>query len=239
MAYVKRFRKPRKYVKKIVKKAPKRRVYKKRAYNRVSAYSNNIGLPLRKTCKLTYCEQYVVSPVTAGLPASQRMLINSLYDPNSTGTGHQPLGFDQWAVHYNQYIVKGAKVTTTFTNLAAGNSPVRIGHTYLSDSTSLDADLTDRLERQRWTSTKLLLGAIDSRQTIVSYFSTKKFFSVKDLTDEHQMRAEVSGNPTLPAYLFIWAQEASGTGAFVEDLICETKIEFICEFLDPKEVGPS
>lgn len=34
-----------------------------------------------------------------------RWLINSLYDPNYTGTGHQPLGFDQYATFYARYRV--------------------------------------------------------------------------------------------------------------------------------------
>lgn len=234
MPYVKK----RRYVRKPKKAFKKKRVYKKRRGKRINPYSSNIGLPLRKTVKLIYCEQFVVSPVTAGLAATQRMLINSMFDPNSTGTGHQPLGFDQWALHYSEYLVKGAKITTTFTNVTPGNSPIRIGHTY-QPGTSLDHDLTDRLERQRWQHNKILLGAIDSKASITSYFSTKKFFAVKDLRDEHQMTALITGSPTLPAYCIIWAQEASGTGAFVEDLLCEVKIEFIAEFIKPIAIGPS
>jgi len=236
MAYVKRFRKPRKFVAK-KKKVYKKRVYKKRG-NLVNPYSSNIGLPNRKHVKLVYCEQFIVSPGAAATASVQRMLINSLYDPNSTGTGHQPMGFDQWALHYNEYVVKGAKVTTTFTNVNPGNSPIRVGHTYQT-ATSIDHTITSRLERQQWKNQKLLLGTSDSQATVTSYFSTKKFFAVKDLRDEHQMTSLVTGSPTLPAYCFFWAQEASGTGAFAEDLICETKIEFICEFIKPKQIDPS
>jgi len=236
MVYTKKytkFRKPRK-AKKVYKAKP---AYRKRRA-RTSQYSSNIGLPLRKRVKLMYCEQFIVTPGLAGIPSYNRFLVNSMYDPNSTGLGHQPMGFDQWALHYSEYLVRGVKLTTTYTNVTAGNGPIRIGHTY-QDNTTFDSDLTDRLERQRWKNNKLLMGAVDSKAVITSYYSAKKFFGVKDLLDEHQMTALTTTNPTLPAYCFTWAQEATGTGSFIEDLICEVKIEFIAEFLKPREIGPS
>ncbi len=36
---------------------------------------------------------------------------NGLYDPDFTGTGHQPLGFDEWMKFYAHYTVMSAKVT--------------------------------------------------------------------------------------------------------------------------------
>jgi hypothetical protein len=36
--------------------------------------------------------------------------LNSLFDPDRTGAGHQPLGFDQWSAFYNRYRVDKVKV---------------------------------------------------------------------------------------------------------------------------------
>lgn len=38
-------------------------------------------------------------------PQAQRFLLNSVYDPNSTGIGHQPYGHDTLATIYNRYRV--------------------------------------------------------------------------------------------------------------------------------------
>lgn len=46
--------------------------------------------------------------------------INNIYDPDQTGTGHQPLSHDQWATLYKNYLVYGAKATATV--IASGNS---------------------------------------------------------------------------------------------------------------------
>lgn len=41
--------------------------------------------------------------------------ISSLYDPDFTGTGHQPRGFDQLAQMYENYKVHACKIDVTFT----------------------------------------------------------------------------------------------------------------------------
>ena len=51
--------------------------------------------------------------------------LNGLYDPNHTGTGHQPLYFDQLMTIYNHYIVIGAKITVKFTAYPA-SIPVNV-----------------------------------------------------------------------------------------------------------------
>ena len=50
--------------------------------------------------------------------------MNSLFDPDFTGTGHQPYYFDQFATIYQRYTVIGSKLTATFTPIpAAINGP--------------------------------------------------------------------------------------------------------------------
>ena len=43
--------------------------------------------------------------------------MNSLFDPDQTGTGHQPYYFDQFAALYNRYTVLGSKLTAEFSLL--------------------------------------------------------------------------------------------------------------------------
>jgi len=42
---------------------------------------------------------------------------NSLFDPNTTGTGHQPLVFDQLAALYNHYTVLKSRLKATFNTI--------------------------------------------------------------------------------------------------------------------------
>ncbi len=41
--------------------------------------------------------------------------LNSLYDPDLTGTGHQPYGFDQFAALYSRYKVDRVHIDVLFT----------------------------------------------------------------------------------------------------------------------------
>ncbi len=47
------------------------------------------------------------------------MAINSLFDPNNTGTGHQPYGFDQLATLYAKYRVDRVRIELLFTTPGA------------------------------------------------------------------------------------------------------------------------
>lgn len=53
--------------------------------------------------------------------------LNSIYDPDRTGTGHQPLGYDQWGIFYNRYRVYGVQFDVTYTNMTS--IPCRVFNT--------------------------------------------------------------------------------------------------------------
>lgn len=67
--------------------------------------------------KFQYAETFTFTTGTAGvLGTEQVMRLNSLFDPNLTGTGHQPYGYDQLlGVIYGYYRVVHADVEILFT----------------------------------------------------------------------------------------------------------------------------
>jgi len=71
------------------------------------------GFPTRVTMSHKYREQITLSP-TAGAMASYNFSANSMYDPNLTGTGHQPMYFDQMAALYDHFVVNSATIKVTF-----------------------------------------------------------------------------------------------------------------------------
>jgi len=92
---------------------------------RVGGNSVSIPRPLgpfppRFRCTLTYCDQSTLTaPATTNLSASYRFALNGIYDPNVTGTGHQPMFFDQLTGLYSLYRVLRARVQVTWTNPTA------------------------------------------------------------------------------------------------------------------------
>jgi len=74
-------------------------------FHRFNNISNASPIPARMNCKLRYAEERNMGAAATVLDTYQ-FRMNSVFDPNSTGTGHQPLGFDQLAALYLRYVVK-------------------------------------------------------------------------------------------------------------------------------------
>jgi hypothetical protein len=60
--------------------------------------------------RFVYAEGIILSSSDAATPASHTMSLNNLYDPNISGTGYQPIGFDQMSAVWLNYRVLAAKV---------------------------------------------------------------------------------------------------------------------------------
>lgn len=68
------------------------------------------GFPLRKNTVLRYVEDFALNPGD-GVSAVNVFSANNLFDPNYTGTGHQPMFFDNYAALYSKYKVNSATIT--------------------------------------------------------------------------------------------------------------------------------
>lgn len=78
--------------------------------------------PDRLLVKLPYSSALSSTLTTGGVGSSYNWNLNSIYDPDRTGVGHQPLGHDQWAVFYQQYRVYGVTYDIELTNMNADST---------------------------------------------------------------------------------------------------------------------
>lgn len=81
-----------------------------------------LTVPDKLIVKLPYYEEFVMNSNTNYTYNYWRL--NSIYDPNGTGVGHQPLGYDQWSAFYGRYRVIGAQFRITIVN--TGTTPTKI-----------------------------------------------------------------------------------------------------------------
>lgn len=91
-------------------RSSRKRFYRRRMTTRRSTNFPRIQrniFPSRIQVKLNYYETVLLASTEVAAQAEYVFNLNSLFDPNQSGTGSQPRGFDQWASMYSNYLVKG------------------------------------------------------------------------------------------------------------------------------------
>lgn len=101
----------------LVKRSPSGKYSK--VVRRVPKFINPFARDEMKV-QLTYRQTISLNPTTTGLGAggsnSWTFSLNTLYDPDVTGTGNQPQFFDNYSAIYDKYKVSFAKVKATVVN---------------------------------------------------------------------------------------------------------------------------
>lgn len=145
--------------------------------------------------KLRAVHKYVESlSFTAGTPSDVRQFsCNGLYDPNITGTGHQPLYFDQLSGIYNHYTV----FRSTCTYLVMVTSvPCLVSH-YIEDDTTVS---TGTQSAEMSTSTVTVHSNLAVRPTrLTRTWNGKQFFG-GDLFDNDLLGGTAAANPSEQMY---------------------------------------
>jgi len=86
--------------------------------------------------KMIYCDYFTINPGAGGATGTRVYSANGCYDPDTTGVGHQPAGFDELMSIYAEYVVVGstckinARSVTSGEAFLAGISVQRSNTTY-------------------------------------------------------------------------------------------------------------
>lgn len=191
-----------------------------------------------RTCKLRYCEAITINP-GIGVAGTYVFSANGLYDPNVSGTGHQPYGFDQLMALYNHYYTTGARIKVSV--IGVDNFSYTIG-VKLCDSQYLTSNTPDWLLEQPGFKRKIVsyspAGLINS---ISQNFSCKKFFRLKNkafILADDTLSGSASANPAEQAYFVIVLQPVVN-GADLVNCTLQVEIDYIATFTGPKELVAS
>jgi len=155
--------------------------------------------PARVTVRLRYNTSPTIT-VGTGVATNYVFAANSIFDPDVTGTGHQPYGHDTYATIYNQYQVKKATIVVT----AAGNTSCMFG-VNISDQAAAYTDFDTIKERKG--SKYAVMVSNGPTQTVVNYF-TSKFMG-----NQFQQAATFGANPADLFYFNVWATMPNITDA--------------------------
>lgn len=137
--------------------------------------------------------------------------MNSLYDPDFTSTGGQPLGYDQWSVFFQRYCVFACKVSITIMSLDTcygryGILPLSNGAPPVAESNFFD---------QPNTTWKILRPTTTLGGNGGNIIKLKKFVNISKLhgrkIDQYDDGAIFGFNPETGAYLHLWQNNESGS----------------------------
>lgn len=224
-----------------LRRKPRRRRYerKMRRYRNTSMFAQKGKLPIGKRFlfKTRYYETDLsVNPTAGGFASSYVFSANGLYDPNITGTGHQPVGFDQLMTMYDHYTVIGARIRAWFANEDTGQNQV-VG-IYASDGATTETDPRVIIENGMGKYTYLHEnGNGASTKQLVLKLNPNKFLSVKSPTSDDRLKGSTSSNPTEQCYFHVWGASTNATDSGQIRLCVE--IEYIALLTEPKTLALS
>lgn len=229
------------YAKKTKKRTNKRkRTYKKRRGVFRLQKSMPVGFPKTNVVKLRYVESFEINPTTGAL-GYHRFRANSCFDPNYTGTGHQPNGFEQWSQFYNHYVVIGSKINVRFTlaSLTTDTGGMMVCGVSLTDDVTSTSSLTLLLEQSQTRKTTGVFNFNNNPRSASKGYSAKKFFNVTNISDNwSRLGALVTASPNEEAYFSVYVGNANAA-IDPPTLTCLATIEYICMFSEPKELPES
>lgn len=207
---------------------PRRRVFKRKP-RQVNVNRALTPFAQRYITKMKYSQAFTLS---VGNNWTQIMNLNSVFDPDRSGIGHQPYGYDQLTPIYNRYrVISCSYVISCY----SGGVPIRYGCLPCNETPPIN-NMSELVEnpRSRWAvqfpagSTTMIKGSV----YIPSLVGRTKAQYMAD--DRYQ--AQVGQNPGELALLFITAQNMSDTSS---DSTLTVTLNYTVEFFDAHPIDQS
>lgn len=200
--------------------------------------------PVVEYKKMRYASVDTLS-INNSFTAQKRFSLNGIFDPDITGIGHQPLGFDEMMAKYNKYTVLGAKV---FIRGRAGST----SNTYPMNLIIEQSELSSiqyhsgghPLEKPTCryvTYNSSASNVYNPEKHMKLKFSAAKAFRAKgrrDLISNDEYNGSSSTNPDHQQFLYVTYQ-GQALQQTTANLYVDTVIEYIVAFHDRKQLAQS
>lgn len=187
-------------------------------------------LPPRHRCTLKYFMQAQLS----GTGSDQQWFrANSLFDPDYTGAGTQPSGFDELAALYNKYLVHKIRIRAAVTANGSNSRPITFGACIKDNPTAMAT--SELAFTQPGSSPWVLQNYTGNTQYLTWEYDLAKVSgqTPAQWRSEENNGALVTADPSDVVWLIFHAvyadQTATGFDAYIN-----VSIEFDSEFLDAK-----
>lgn len=189
-----------------------------------------VGVPDRLFCDLAYdFSNYAL--ISASTTGSLLVGGNTLFDPDKTGTGHQPLYYDQLTSLYARYRVHSSTITVELLNATISS------HLVFTPTTNgtYPATVNDALESTYTCSMPISSSVF--RNIKSRHISTKKIWGTKSIDQDDLYQALYTADPVR---LWFWKiQAVVFDGVSSGSLRVNVRVVYHCELFDRQPVTQS
>lgn len=202
------------------------------AQNRGTAIGRQIGFPPTMQFK----HKYFSSRTDSGTGMlTQRYRANGMYDPYQTGTGLQPLYFDQLAAIYNHFTVIASHIkVTTIPNASTAEDPFRVVLWINDDTTTTASDIRNVCE-QTSAVHKVTSGLNPTPIVLERWWSLSRCFGGR--VGESRFTGNGSADPTEQSIYEIVAYALDGVSSVA--VVHDVEIEYTAVWSELKDIAGS
>lgn len=166
---------------------------------RVDMPTGMVGLPDSVRVALKYSQ--IVAFTGSAAPAAQTFAINSLFDPDFSGTGHQPSFFDFWSSAYSRYCVLGASAILWIENETTTNTGANFACCY--SDVNVSAQNTEFITESNRSKSGVVgpAGSMNVKKVVMPAITMAQLMGQPAVEPDDNMYAAVSASPTDPGYM--------------------------------------
>ncbi len=191
------------------------------------------GRPLGITKKTTHRYTAIGIPLTASsslIAGSHIFSANGMFDPDVTGVGQQPIGFDQLASMFDHYTVIYSTIRVLFNSTDTTDEQI-VGIQLTDSPGSVSSAVRiiengsgpSQLMQQRFTS--------GGTKTLTSAANISTFLGRPSIMSEDDLRGSSSANPAEQAYFRLWNAGTNTAGTPTCD--CTVIIDYTVVWSEP------
>ena len=222
--------------KSVASKKAKKVVSRAKTNNSVISKCPRGPLSTKLRAQLNYSDYFNLDVSAGGATAEYVFSGNGLFDPNITGTGHQPRGFDQLMALYDHYVVIGVKLYLTSLNGDTTNGNI-VG-AYVADSSAPAGDVFYPLEARMVSYGVVAAEAGSSSTTVSLQFNPNTFLGRASPLSDPFIKGSTTANPTEQCYIHCFAIPGPG-GTDTQVVYNHIRIEYDVMFIEPKTIAQS
>ncbi len=182
---------------------------------------------------MKYYEHGVSVTAAVGQAGTYFFSANGAYDPNVTGVGHQPMGFDQMMLMYEQYCVIKSRISVTF---ITGGASARVAIYVSPDAVALTNP--QQLVENGLLVTQVIDGNAASAGTgnrictLTASVDCTKYFgrgpNPRDMINDSALNGTAASNPTEQVYfgVAVWNYYTGEANTCYFDALVEYDLVF-------------